>query len=78
MYRIVSVKELNPKTKMFEVLAPDIAVKVEPGQFVIVIISEKGERIPLTICDYDREKGTIFFISCILLFSPMNATSSGI
>lgn len=61
MYKIVSVKELAPKTKMFEVLAPDIAAKAEPGQFVIVIISEKGERVPLTICDYDREKGTVFF-----------------
>lgn len=61
MYRIVSVNELAPKTKMFEVLAPDIAAKAEPGQFVIVIISEKGERIPLTICDYNKEKGTIFF-----------------
>ena len=61
MYKIISIQELAPKTKMFEVFAPDIAVKAEPGQFVIVIISEKGERIPLTICDYDKEKGTVSF-----------------
>jgi ferredoxin--NADP+ reductase len=61
MYKILSVEELAPKTKMFEVLAPDIAAKAEPGQFVIVISSEKGERIPLTICDYNQEKGTVSF-----------------
>ena len=60
-YKILSVKELAPKTKMFEVSAPDIAAKAEPGQFVIVILSEEGERIPLTICDYDKEKGTVSF-----------------
>jgi ferredoxin--NADP+ reductase len=61
MYKILSIQELAPKTKMFEVLAPDIVAKAEPGQFVIVIISEKGERIPLTISDYNREKGTLSF-----------------
>jgi ferredoxin--NADP+ reductase len=55
------VKELAPKEKMFEVEAPDIAAKAQPGQFVIVIVDEKGERIPLTICDYDRTKGTVSF-----------------
>jgi ferredoxin--NADP+ reductase len=61
MYKIVTVKELAPKEKMFEVEAPDIAAKAQPGQFVIVIIDEKGERIPLTICDIDRTKGTVSF-----------------
>ncbi|HUU86523.1 MAG TPA: sulfide/dihydroorotate dehydrogenase-like FAD/NAD-binding protein, partial [Candidatus Glassbacteria bacterium] len=60
-YKILSVKELAPKIKMFEVSAPDIAAKAEPGQFVIVILSKKGERIPLTICDYDKERGTVSF-----------------
>jgi ferredoxin--NADP+ reductase len=46
---------------MFEVEAPDIASKAQPGQFVIVIVDEKGERIPLTICGYDRAKGTVSF-----------------
>jgi ferredoxin--NADP+ reductase len=60
-YKIVTVKELAPKEKMFEVEAPDIAAKAQPGQFVIVIIDEKGERVPLTICGYDRTKGTVSF-----------------
>jgi ferredoxin--NADP+ reductase len=46
---------------LFEVSAPDIAAKAQPGQFVILIISQKGERIPLTISDYDRQKGTVSF-----------------
>lgn len=61
MYKIVTKKELAPKEKLFEVEAPDIAAKAQPGQFVILIIGEKGERIPLTICDYDRKKGTVSF-----------------
>jgi ferredoxin--NADP+ reductase len=60
-YKIVTKKELAPKEKLFEVEAPDIAAKAQPGQFVIVIIGETGERIPLTICDYDRNKGTVSF-----------------
>jgi len=60
IYKIMAIEELAPKTKMFEVSAPHIAAKVEPGQFVIVILSEEGERIPLTICDYDKEKGKAY------------------
>ena len=60
-YKIITTKELAPKEKLFEVEAPDIAAKAQPGQFVIVIIGEKSERIPLTICDYDRTKGTVSF-----------------
>ena len=61
MYKIVSKKELAPKEMLFEVEAPDIAAKAQAGQFVIVIVGEKGERVPLTICGYDREKGTVSF-----------------
>jgi ferredoxin--NADP+ reductase len=61
MYKIVTKKELALKEKLFEVEAPDIAAKAQPGQFVMLIIGEKGERVPLTICGYDREKGTISF-----------------
>jgi len=57
----VSKKELAPKIQLFTVEAPDIAAKAQPGQFIILIIGEKGERIPLTICDYDRKKGTVSF-----------------
>lgn len=61
MYEIVAKKELAPKIKLFEVKAPDIAEKAQPGQFIILILGEKGERIPLTIAGYDRKKGTITF-----------------
>ena len=61
MYKIVSKKELAPKETLFEIEAPDIAAKAQPGQFVIVIIGEKGERVPLTICGYDKAKGTVSF-----------------
>ena len=61
MYKIVAKKELAPKEKLFTVEAPDIAAKAQPGQFVIVIIGEQGERVPLTICGYDRAKGTVSF-----------------
>jgi ferredoxin--NADP+ reductase len=61
MYKIVNKKELAPKTKLFEVHAPDIAAKAKPGQFIILILDEKGERIPLTICSYDPKKGNVGF-----------------
>ena len=61
MYNIVSKTELVPKIKLFEVEAPDIAAKAQPGQFVIVIHGKVGERIPLTICGYDAKKGTVSF-----------------
>ena len=60
-YKIITTKELAPKEKLFEVEAPDIAAKAKPGQFVIIIIGKKGERIPLTICDYNRTKGSVSF-----------------
>jgi ferredoxin--NADP+ reductase len=61
MYKILSSKELAPKIRLFEVEAPEIAQKVKPGQFIIVVIDEKGERIPLNIAGYDTKKGTITF-----------------
>jgi ferredoxin--NADP+ reductase len=61
MYKIVSKKNLAYKKTLFEVDAPDIAAKAKPGQFVIVVPQEKGERVPLTICGYDANKGTVSF-----------------
>lgn len=61
MYEIVGKRELAPKIKLFEVNAPEMAEKARPGQFLIIIIDEKGERIPLTVAGYDAEKGTISF-----------------
>jgi len=62
MYKIVRKEVLNPTVKLFEIDAPYIARKAEPGQFIILRIDEEGERIPLTIADYDRDKGTVTII----------------
>jgi len=62
MYRIVTKKELAPKIKLFEVHAPEMAEKAKPGQFIILIIDERGERIPLNIGGYDSKNGTITFV----------------
>ncbi len=61
MYKIVAKRELAPKIKLFEVHAPEMAEKARPGQFIIIIINENGERIPLTIAGYDTARGTISF-----------------
>lgn len=61
MHKIVFKKELAPKIKLFEVQALEIAEKGKPGQFIILSIDEKGERIPLTIAGFNRENGTISF-----------------
>jgi ferredoxin--NADP+ reductase len=60
-YRILSRRQLAYKETLFEVEAPDIAAEARPGQFLIVIPRKGGERVPLTICDYDAQKGTISF-----------------
>ncbi|NWF87513.1 sulfide/dihydroorotate dehydrogenase-like FAD/NAD-binding protein [Candidatus Bathyarchaeota archaeon] len=62
MYKILTNKELAPKIRLFEVYAPEVAEKTLPGQFIILIIGETGERIPLTIAGYDHKKGTIKFV----------------
>lgn len=62
MYKIIFRQDIGENMALFEVEAPKIANKAQAGQFVMVRISEKGERIPLTIADYDREKGTITLI----------------
>ena len=62
MYKILTKKILNPTVALMEVDAPMIAKKAEPGQFIILRVDAEGERIPLTIADFDREKGTITII----------------
>lgn len=62
MFKILEKKLLGPKIHYMLVEAPLIASKAEAGQFIIVTLSEKSERIPLTIADYDREKGTITMV----------------
>ena len=62
MYRIVKKRVLNPTVTLMEVEAPAVARKAEPGQFIILRVDEEGERIPLTIAAFDREKGTVTII----------------
>lgn len=62
MYKIIRKEVLNPTVTLMEVEAPFVAKKAEPGQFIILRVDAEGERIPLTIADYDRTKGTITII----------------
>ncbi|MBO4949668.1 MAG: sulfide/dihydroorotate dehydrogenase-like FAD/NAD-binding protein [Clostridia bacterium] len=62
MFEIVRRKELNPTVTLIEVSAPLVAKKAEPGQFIILRTDAEGERIPLTVADFDREKGTVTVI----------------
>ncbi len=59
MYQIVSREDLAPRIHLFRVAAPFVARKALAGQFIILRIDEAGERIPLTIADYDRQEGTV-------------------
>lgn len=62
MYEILKAEKLAEKIYLMDVHAPRVAKHCQPGQFVIVKTDDKGERIPLTICDYDREAGTITIV----------------
>ena len=71
MYKILKAEQLTANIFLMDVEAPRVARHCEPGQFVIVKMDEKGERIPLTICDYDREVGTI-----TIVFQPVGASTT--
>ena len=79
MYKIVQKTQLNPTVTRMDILAPEIARKAEPGQFIILRVDEEGERIPLTISDYDRESGIVTIIFQIVGASTMalNQLSAG-
>ena len=62
MYLIKKKKILNPTVTLMEIEAPFVAAKAEPGQFIILRVDEEGERIPLTVADYDRAAGTVTII----------------
>ena len=70
MFKIVKKEILNPTTTLMEVVAPYVARKAEAGQFIILRVNEGGERIPLTIADYDKEKGTV-----TIIFQVVGATT---
>ncbi len=61
-YEILLKKELNPTVTLMKIYAPYVAKKAQPGQFIILRVDEDGERIPLTVAGYDREKGTVTII----------------
>ncbi len=79
MFKIVRKKELNSTVTLMEIEAPLVAKKAEPGQFIILRATEDGERIPLTIADYDREKGTVTIIYQIVgaTTARLNALNEG-
>ncbi len=62
MYKILAKRILNPTVTLMEIAAPDVAKKAEPGQFIILRVDSTGERIPLTIADFDRQAGTVTII----------------
>ncbi|APF21750.1 sulfide/dihydroorotate dehydrogenase-like FAD/NAD-binding protein [Clostridium butyricum] len=62
MYKIVNKKELTNNIFLMDIEAPRVAKSAKPGQFIIIKNDEKGERIPLTIADYDKEKGTVTIV----------------
>ncbi|HWR22218.1 MAG TPA: sulfide/dihydroorotate dehydrogenase-like FAD/NAD-binding protein [Feifaniaceae bacterium] len=71
MYQIVRKRPLHETVTLLEVLAPKVAKKALPGQFIILRVDESGERIPLTIAGYDREKGTV-----TIIFQKVGATTN--
>ena len=62
MYKIVEKRTLAPQIFLMDIEAPRVARSAKPGQFVIIKMDEKGERIPLTICDYDAKRGTVSIV----------------
>lgn len=79
MFKIISRRDLAPNITEMKVLAPRVARSARPGQFVIVRVDNHGERIPLTICDYDTEQGTVTIVTQSVGFSSqkINALQKG-
>ncbi len=75
MYKIVRKKVLNPTVTLMDIEAPLIAKKAEPGQFIIFRAKEDSERVPLTIADFDRDKGTVTIIFQIVGGATMELNS---
>lgn len=71
MFKITKKKVLNPTVTLMEIEAPLVARKAEPGQFIILRVSEDGERIPLTVADFDRNAGTV-----TIIFQIVGATTA--
>lgn len=78
MYKIVSKRELNPTVTMMDIYAPLVAKKAQAGQFIILRVDEDGERIPLTVAGYDREKGTVKIIFQIVGGTTMRLNAKNV
>lgn len=78
MYEILRVEMLANKTVLMDVLAPRVAKYCYPGQFIIVRLDEFGERIPLTICDYDRDAGTVTIVFAAIGASTTKMLALGV
>ena len=70
MNKILQKKILNPTVTLMKVDAPLVAKKAEPGQFIILRVDENGERIPLTVADFDRKEGSV-----TIIFQVVGATT---
>jgi len=70
VYKIIDRQDLAPIVHLFKIEAPEVAKKAQPGQFVVVRIDEKGERIPLTFADWDAKAGTV-----TIVFQEVGATT---
>ena len=75
MYKILEARELTTNIYLMEVEAKRVAKSCMPGQFVLIRMDEEGERIPLTICDYNRDKGTITIVFQVVGASTLRMTS---
>ena len=73
MYKIVRKESLNSTVTLMEIEAPFVAAKAQPGQFIILRVDDEGERIPLTVAGYDREKGTV-----TIIFQIVGATTEAL
>ena len=73
MYEIVNKVSLNPTVTRMDIFAPLIAKKAQPGQFIILRVDDEGERIPLTVADYDRKAGTV-----AIIFQIVGATTESL
>ena len=73
MYKIMRKERLGPVVTLMDIEAPAIAAKAEPGQFIILRVDAEGERIPLTIADYDRSRGTV-----TIIFQIVGATTESL
>lgn len=75
MFKVLTKKETSPGVFFMDIDAPRIAKKAQAGQFIVLRVDEKGERIPLTIADFDREKGTILLVFQVIGASTMELSA---